>query len=89
MDQEADEQERRDPGQIDDGNGTCSGQKGADLIEVADRLRRFAPLWKCNREADHRAMNGQGKTLIEHRRRPHDHARTNQIERSLERVSTD
>ena len=42
MDEEADGQEHRDPGQIDDGDRARTGQKAADLIEVADRLGPFA-----------------------------------------------
>ena len=75
--------------------GARTGQKGTDF-EVADRLGRFAPLRKCNGEADHCPMNGKRKPLInkrkpliKQRRRPHDHARTHQVERSLDRVSAD
>ena len=42
VDEEADGQEHRDPGQIDDGDRARTGQKAADRIEVADRLGRLA-----------------------------------------------
>ena len=42
MNEETDGQEHRDPGQVDDGDRARAGQKAADLVEVADRLRRVA-----------------------------------------------
>ena len=39
MQQEADGEEHRHPGKIDNGNRPGAGQKGADLVEVAQRLR--------------------------------------------------
>ena len=69
--------------------GPGTGQKGADLIEVADRLRPFARMPRRDSKADHRAMNGHGKALIEQRRRADNHARADQIERALECIGAD
>ena len=62
MDQEADGEEDRDPGQIDDRDRAGAGQKGADLIEVADRLGPFAgvPAGHGRGGSPRRARPGRG-----------------------------
>ena len=89
MDEEADGQEHRDPGQVDDGDRARAGQKGADLIEVADRLGAVAGVPAGHGQADHRAMHRQGEALVEHRRGPHHHARADQVEHALEGIGAD
>ena len=89
MNEETDGQEYRDPRQIDDGDRARTGQKAADLIEVADRLGSFAGLSAGNGKADHRAVHRHGEALVEQRRRPYHHARADQIEDTLEGIGAD
>jgi hypothetical protein len=89
MNQETNGQEHRDPRQINDGDRARTGQKAADLIEVADRLRPIAGVAAGNGEADHRAMHRQREALVEDRRGSHHHARADQVEGPLEDVGAD
>ena len=89
VNEETDVEEDWNPGHVDDRDRSCSGQEGADLIEVADRLRSFARVPGGNGDAQRCAMHGQGEALVEQHRRPDDHAGTNQIENALERVGAD
>jgi hypothetical protein len=72
VDEKADGQEYWNPRHIEDGNGTRTHEEGADLIEVADRLRSFARVAR-NGKPDHGAMYSFGKSRVEQRRRHYDH----------------
>jgi hypothetical protein len=89
MNQKADRQEHRDPGQIHDCDRAGAGEEGPDLIEVANRLRPLARMPVGDREADHRGVRAQRQALVEQRRRPRDQARADDVEHALERVSAD
>ena len=89
MNKKTNEQEHRNPRQIDDGDRAGTGEKGTYLIEIAYRLGPFARMPVCYGQADHRAMDSHGKMLIEQRCRAHDHAGANEIKRALERISAD
>ena len=49
------------PRHIEDGDGPRTHEEGADLIEVANRLRSFARLTARDRKADYRAMGSVRK----------------------------
>jgi len=79
MDHSTDEEEHWNPRQIDDRDRALSGQKRPDLIEVADRLVRFAALPAGGRQPDDRPVHDAREVLVEKSRRARHYTAADQV----------
>jgi hypothetical protein len=89
MQQVADEQEHRHPGQVDDCDRPRAGEEGPDLIEIAHRLVRLAGLARAQCQRDHGIVHDSPEVPVEQPGGAHHDARAHQVEHGLEAVGAD
>ncbi len=84
MEQEADQNVDRHPGQIEQRERPGGDQEGADLIEVAQRREAVALRARAQRELHHDVVDPRAQPLVERRRDAHQDARADDVEHALE-----
>jgi hypothetical protein len=86
MDQEANRQKNRRPGQIDNGDWARASQEAANLIEVAHWLMRFGGATAVIGQPDHGIVDGSVKTQVEQRGNAYHQPRADHVEPALEGI---
>src|SRR5262245_23721957 len=80
MERKADDEIKRNPGQVEQRDQPHPGKKSANVVEVTQRLRSLCALPRLERQMDERVIDAAADRFVEVRADPDEDPASDQIE---------